>query len=604
MICFISLFLMYDICTFCSSFQTHSAQVTSTISATLTSAAGPSSSKPPTSPLANLAASLFPSPVANIAKLPLKVSFRERIKNMQQDNSSSAKVSSADKEAAKNGNDKSDMKEQLITNTNISSSSSGSTTKHISKPSTLSIKEKIKQFGQSHHHIYPPKIVTASADDLPLKPWSKLKLATVVSTGGSYTSLNNSFNEGSPTERFTIPAAIVPQKKKSLPSDSYVAAAASTSERVCMSDSEFRITATISAGSGGGSGSGGIGPDSSTSISSGSSKSVPTKLKLKTQKTIRIVPSTDQQKNYRSVDDLSPEYSGLPFVKKLKILNERQKLAELESVIQTRSFSLDCTESGAAADIMEPLIRSHSEASGMGRASKANQVVGYQVDTCSTTTTPINIPSHQCLQSPLSPESNETLERRHLKSILKKLSEEKSHQQLAPGSGGSGSGVGGTADNTQDIKGLLRAPTLEGYVARHSKFMKSVTFNSTLSSPPNSASSAVEAIEERSLFPALSAQPINLSAGLTTTTTTASLLSPLSLSSAVVAATTLTATTVTTSATITSTQQSPGIDRLLESSTNRLQQQPDDTGQDINKLSSDLSPKRAPFLSKKFLKGK
>lgn len=528
---------------------------------------------------------------------------------MQQDNSG-AKVSSADKESTKNGSDKSDMKEQLIANTNSSSSS----TKHISKPSTLSIKEKLKQFGQGHHHIYPPKIVTASADDLlPLKPWSKLKLATVVSTGGSYTSLDNSFNEGSPTERVATPTAIVPRKKVSSPrdSDSYTTAVASTSERICMSDSEFRVTATISTGGGGSGGggrssSGGIGPDSSTSISSGSSKSVPTKLKLKTQKTIRIVPSTDQQKNYRSVDDLSPEYSGLPFVKKLKILNERQKLAELESVIQTRSFSLDCTESGAAADLMEPLIRSHSEASGMGRPSKANQVVGYQVDGCTpTTTTPIDIPSHQCLQSPLSPESNETLERRHLKSILKKLSEEKSqHQQLAPGSGGSGSGGagGGSSDNTQDLKGLLRAPTLEGYVARHSKFMKSVTFNSTLSSPPNSASSAVEAIEERSLFPALSAQPLNLSAGLTATTT-ASVTSPLSLSPAAVAAT-IAATTITAAATITSTQQSSGIDRLLESGTNRLQHQPDDTGQDINKLSSDLSPKRAPFISKKFLKGK
>lgn len=48
-----------------------------------------------------------------------------------------------------------------------------------------------------------------------------------------------------------------------------------------------------------------------------------------------------ETKQYRSIDDLSPEYGGLPFVKKLKILNERQKLEELESEIKKRSFSLD-----------------------------------------------------------------------------------------------------------------------------------------------------------------------------------------------------------------------------------------------------------------------
>nr|CAI5834445.1 unnamed protein product [Callosobruchus analis] len=49
-------------------------------------------------------------------------------------------------------------------------------------------------------------------------------------------------------------------------------------------------------------------------------------------------------KHYRSIDDLSPEYAPLPFVKKLKILNERQKLEELETVMKSRSFSLDIPE--------------------------------------------------------------------------------------------------------------------------------------------------------------------------------------------------------------------------------------------------------------------
>lgn len=72
-------------------------------------------------------------------------------------------------------------------------------------------------------------------------------------------------------------------------------------------------------------------------------------------------------KMYASVDDLSPEYCGLPFVKKLKILNERQKLAELEKVV--RSSSLDCGESGDA-EFDGSLTRSHSEACAIEYARK------------------------------------------------------------------------------------------------------------------------------------------------------------------------------------------------------------------------------------------
>ncbi|XP_031781680.1 uncharacterized protein LOC100118446 isoform X9 [Nasonia vitripennis] len=72
-------------------------------------------------------------------------------------------------------------------------------------------------------------------------------------------------------------------------------------------------------------------------------------------------------KMYASVDDLSPEYCGLPFVKKLKILNERQKLAELEKVV--RSSSLDCGEN-AEAEFDGNLTRSHSEACAIEYARK------------------------------------------------------------------------------------------------------------------------------------------------------------------------------------------------------------------------------------------
>lgn len=71
-------------------------------------------------------------------------------------------------------------------------------------------------------------------------------------------------------------------------------------------------------------------------------------------------------------------------------------------------------------------------------------------------------------------ESNETLERRNLKSILKRLSEDVI-QLPAPAP---------VMDSTE-LRRLMRSQTLEGYVARHTKLMKSVTFDrDTLSSPP------------------------------------------------------------------------------------------------------------------------
>nr|XP_023022937.1 cyclic nucleotide-gated cation channel alpha-3 [Leptinotarsa decemlineata] len=108
--------------------------------------------------------------------------------------------------------------------------------------------------------------------------------------------------------------------------------------------------------------------------------------------------------SFRSIDDLSPEYGPLPFVKKLKILNERQKLEELELVMKTRSFSLDIPENQSVDS--ETLTRSHSEGSTMHQDR--------------------NFLSTPLISSPLhsSNESNETLERRNLKSILKKLSED------------------------------------------------------------------------------------------------------------------------------------------------------------------------------------
>lgn len=89
--------------------------------------------------------------------------------------------------------------------------------------------------------------------------------------------------------------------------------------------------------------------------------------KKRYQQKQRLVHLRQKTKMYASVDDLSPEYCGLPFVKKLKILNERQKLAELERAV--RSSSLDCGES-MDSEFDVSLTRSHSEACAIEYARK------------------------------------------------------------------------------------------------------------------------------------------------------------------------------------------------------------------------------------------
>ncbi|XP_043669719.1 uncharacterized protein LOC122629901 isoform X6 [Vespula pensylvanica] len=178
-----------------------------------------------------------------------------------------------------------------------------------------------------------------------------------------------------------------------------------------------------------------------------------------------------QTKMYASVDDLSPEYCGLPFVKKLKILNERQKLAELEKAV--RSSSLDCGENSDFTTFDGSLTRSHSEACAIEYArklAKLNQIRG------------LKSPSSPAEQ--LSPE-NETLERRDLKSILKKLSA----SSRTGSSDTSATSIPDREAATAELRRLMRAPTIEGYAARHTKLSKSVTFNKyTLQSPPSEQS--------------------------------------------------------------------------------------------------------------------
>lgn len=178
-----------------------------------------------------------------------------------------------------------------------------------------------------------------------------------------------------------------------------------------------------------------------------------------------------KNKSYASLEDLSPEYGMLPFVKKLKILNERQKLEELEKEVKKkRSSSLDCGETSTES---ESLVRCYSEGS---------TTIRYMSNEANRSRQSLSLFQNIEEVQLLSPESNETLERRNLKSILKKLSVDTIQESpvFCP----------------REFKKLIRAPTIEGYAARHSKFSKSVTFNrDTLTSPPNSAN------EPKPLFP-------------------------------------------------------------------------------------------------------
>jgi len=328
------------------------------------------------------------------------------------------------KEETPGSNESLEAKQHLLPST-----SSSTTTAKPKKPSTTKqLREKIRAFG------HMPK------DEL--TPWSKLKLATVVSLGGSYTSLSNNIAEDSPKLSKTSIKSSMPVNLNSITNK--------LDEPSIPSYKELKLKA-----------------EQKTSVSDSELKSDTTDAIKRKPKPFKL----SEPKNYRSVDDLSPEYSGLPFVKKLKILNERQKLAELESVIQTtRSMSLDCTDSSNSSELVETLTRSHSEASCMTRP-KLNASLSSPI----ASVAPLPNAHHPFVKSPLSPESNETLERKQLKSILKKLSEDRLSQNVSTLKCG----------DRQDMKKLMRAQTLEGYVARRTKFTKSVTFNHTLSSPPS-----------------------------------------------------------------------------------------------------------------------
>lgn len=199
-------------------------------------------------------------------------------------------------------------------------------------------------------------------------------------------------------------------------------------------------------------------------------------------------PAAARQR-YDSITDLSPEYAGLSFVKKLKILNERQKLAELEEKAFLRSASLDsaapnrnpmtlppsppppplpppppplpppiASVSASSDDPpLSPLTRSYSDAVAL------EVVLRHQKSRKTATAAVAGAVEHR-------DECNETAERMRLKDILKQLS----------------SNCSDRADQ------LMGSQTVEGYAARHSKMTRNVTFNqrrTVVESSPDSCGS-------------------------------------------------------------------------------------------------------------------
>lgn len=162
------------------------------------------------------------------------------------------------------------------------------------------------------------------------------------------------------------------------------------------------------------------------------------------------------KRRYDSINDLSPEYSGLSFVKKLKILNERQKLADLEEKAFLRSSSLDSAgcKNIPTTSYCSQLTRSHSEAVALEVVLRNQKLRKSQL---SSSTTP--------------DECNETAERIRLKNILKKLSS--------------------NCYGNDRVNQLMNSQTIEGYAARHSKMTRNITFNQrrTIESSPDSCSS-------------------------------------------------------------------------------------------------------------------
>ena len=75
--------------------------------------------------------------------------------------------------------------------------------------------------------------------------------------------------------------------------------------------------------------------------------------------------------DYNSIDDLSPEYTVLPFVKRLKILNERQKIVELQRALTVVVQDPPGANNGAGGSSKEEATGTEQSSSGMAAAAAA-----------------------------------------------------------------------------------------------------------------------------------------------------------------------------------------------------------------------------------------
>ncbi|XP_017852468.1 platelet binding protein GspB isoform X2 [Drosophila busckii] len=350
----------------------------------------------------------------------------------------------------------------------------------LTASSSLPIATISKKVTKPYSKLSTPLQSDTDTDGTPIKPWSKLKLATLMSS--SYTSLTNCSPDDLATPLKNYSLSNIPQQMETGGDTSrarHHSARSSHSPRHTHGHAHAHASG------------------SSTCSSSAQSTLSTTRECLRLQKPPQEPLAAAEaetkegargRKFYQSVFDLSPEYCGLPFVKRLKILNERQKLAELEKALQTRSFSLDCSSTKSSNNIEVPitesLYRCYSDTSGIysqfmstyesttSSASVSTNTSASASASASASDSNSKLPPQQ-LQlleyMPLSPESNETVERRKLKSILKKMQKGEGSATDGNGNGASGGG-GGDGDAQEEAntkaksrgRGLLTEPTLEG----------------------------------------------------------------------------------------------------------------------------------------------
>ncbi|XP_018789830.1 PREDICTED: uncharacterized protein LOC108969525 [Bactrocera latifrons] len=282
--------------------------------------------------------------------------------------------------------------------------------------------------------LIKPSINTSterSDSDMSIKPWSKLKLATIMSTSSN--NLGKSSPGDSDVEVKTCSSNETPQTPSlgtavftsTTPSINTLHSVTSTSPNTKNTE-QMKILENI----------------------------------RKQSKILATNHSNEGRKSYHSVFDLSPEYSGLPFVKRLKILNERQKLEELEKALQMRSFSLDSSKITSQLAVPEPLYRCFSDVSEM----YSQFFAAYESSSSNSTNTSLSNNNNERKDKyippaylPLSPEQNETSERRKLKCILQKLRHSSEECKSAFQNENEDSCV-----TEKTNKKLLREPTLEG----------------------------------------------------------------------------------------------------------------------------------------------